>query len=479
MTTLTTRNAQGSVCYLTFVSIVSALGGLLFGFDTVVISGTLTPLKAQFGLNATMEGWLVSSALLGSAVGAAIAGALSDHFGRKRVLFLSGIFFIVCSIGCAVAWNLNVLILARWIGGSGVGLASLVSPLYISEISTPRLRGRMVTLFQFAITIGICLALFSNAWLQHISAEGIGGHSSHLYHWVVVEQVWRSMFGMELVPSVAFTVLCFVIPEAPRWLIKVDRPREAMSILERIGGRSVAEQEMQDIRTAVSAESGSMRQLLKPGLRKALFVALFLAVVSELSGITVVFYYGPSILEKAGCSLGRALGGFASIGLVNVLFTIIAIWLMDLVGRRVLLFVGSAGACLSLATIGALFHAGHTEGTVLVGLMCFFVACFAFSMGPIKWVVMSEIFPTKIRGRAMAIATLAVWVTDGIYNQFFPLLRDSLGISSVFFMFAMVLLPQFFFIWKIMPETKGRTLEAIEESWMSQSSPSEGVPLGS
>jgi len=208
-----------------------------------------------------------------------------------------------------------------------------------------------------------------------------------------------------------------------------------------------------------------MAQLFKRGLRKALFVSLFLAIASELSGITVVFYYGPDILEKSGLSLGKALGGFTSIGLVNVIFTIIAIWLMDIAGRRLLLFVGTVGAILSLTVVGILFRTGHTQGIMIVAMLCSFVACFAFSMGPIKWVIMSEIFPTRIRGRAMAIATLAVWVTDIVYNQFFPMLRNWLGISGSFFVFSAVLIPQLFFVWKIMPETKGRTLEEIERSW--------------
>lgn len=465
MITIASRPRQDNVAYLTFISIVSALGGLLFGFDTVVISGTLAPLKAQFAMSATMEGWLVSSALLGSALGAAASGTLSDRFGRKPVLILSGILLVVCSVGCAFAWNLNVLVSARWIGGLGVGLTSLASPLYISEISTARLRGRMVTLFQFAITLGICLALFSNAWLEHLSAAGREASVHALYRWMVVDEVWRGMFGMELFPAAVFLVLCFVIPEAPRWLVKAGRFPEAMTVLERVGGRKAAILEMQQIQEAVSGETGSLSQLFQPGLRKALFVALFLAITSELSGITVVFYYGPTILEQAGFSLGSALGGFVSIGLLNMLFTVVAIWLMDIAGRRVLLFTGSAGACLALTMIGELFRSGHVQGMALVGMMCLFVACFAFSMGPIKWVVMSEIFPTRIRGRAMAIATLAVWVTDGIYNLFFPVLRDRLGVASTFFIFAVVLIPQFFFIWKIMPETKGQTLETIERSW--------------
>lgn len=458
------ERTESSIVYLTFLCVVSALGGLLFGFDTVVISGTLTALRTQFALGPAMEGWLVSSALLGCAIGAVAAGSLADRMGRKPVLLLSGALFVACSVGCMLAGNFDVLIWARLIGGLGVGLASMVSPLYISEISPAHLRGRMVTLFQFAITVGICLALFSNAGLQHLSLLG-GGTPGSFYQRIVVEHVWRAMFGMELIPSVLFTVLCLFVPEAPRWLVKAGRSQEAGRILARIGGSRVAEKELREIETTIRTSTGSLAQILRPGLRKALFISLFLAIVSELSGVTVVFYYGPDILERSGVSLGQALGGFAVIGLTNVLFTIVAIWLMDIAGRRLLLFVGTAGAAASLAAVGVLFHSGHSQGALIVAMLCSFIACFAFSMGPIKWVVMSEIFPTRIRGRAVAIATLAVWVTDGVYNQFFPLLRSRLGISGTFFMFAAFLVPQLLFVWKVMPETKGRTLEEIERSW--------------
>lgn len=451
-----------------FVSTVSSLGGLLFGFDTVVISGALPLLRAQFALGPSMEGWLVSSALLGCAVGALLAGGLSDHFGRKPTLLVSALQFAVCSIGCAYAWDINALICSRLIGGVGVGLASMVSPLYISEVSPPRLRGRMVTLFQLAITIGICLALLSNAWLQHIALSRAITPGNGRFHWMFVTQVWRGMFGVELVPSTLFLLLCFAIPETPRWLAKAGRTGKAEALLARIDGEQAAKSGLREIQGSLRGEGGSITQLFEPGLRRALFIALFLAVVSELSGITVVFYYGPGILERTGLSLGQALGGFVPIGIVNVLFTMIALWLMDRIGRRPLLFIGNAGAFLSLAAIGVLFRLGTTEGTLVVAFMCFFVACFAFSMGPIKWVVMAEIFPTSIRGRAMSIATLAVWITDALYNQVFPAVREKLGLAESFFLFAGILVPQFFFVWKIMPETKGRTLEDIAHSWTAR-----------
>ncbi len=461
---------QGSVLYLTFLAVVAALGGLLFGFDIVVISGTITPLKNQFGMSPGMEGWVVSSVLLGCAVGAGIAGAFSDRFGRKPVLILSAALLVICSLARGVAGTLGFITWTRLVGGVGVGLTSMVSPLYISEVSSPRLRGRMVSLFQFAVTIGILLALFSNAWLQGISAAATGARSGGLFQWMVVDQVWRGMFAMESLPAVLFLVLCFAIPETPRWLAKAGRLTDAMVILTQVGGTDVAEKEIAEIRASVPQQGGSITQLFQPGLRKALFVALFLAIVSELSGITVVLFYGPGILEKAGFSLGQALGGFVSIGLVNVVFTIVALWLMDVAGRRPLLFVGNTGAFVALILTGYLFHINQTRGIWLVGSICLFIACFAFSMGPIKWVVMSEIFPTSIRGRAMAIATLAIWITDWVYNQLFPLVRETLGVSGSFFIFAAVLVPQFFFVWKVMPETKGRSLEEIERSWRTRRS---------
>lgn len=457
---------RGSMAFLTFVCVVSALGGLLFGYDTVVISGTVTAVTQQFVLTDWLKGLFVASALVGCMVGSAVAGPLSDTFGRKKVLILSSVLFLATAIGCAVAWDRWSLLTFRLIGGLGIGVASMVCPLYISEISPPNVRGRMVTLFQFAITIGICLSLFSNAAVEHLSRQGASGEG--LYRWMVVDQVWRSMFLMAALPSVAFAVLTLFIPESPRWLAKSGREAEALSILARVGGTEAAGRAMNDIRAAIAEEAGRLSELFRPGLRRALFVAIFLAMVSEFSGVTVVLYYGPDILNNAGVRLGDALGGFVVIGVVNMVFTIIALWLMDRAGRRPLLFWGNLGCCLALASIGTLFATGRSTGVALVALICLFMACFAFSIGPIKWVVMSEIFPTRIRGRAVAIATVAVWLADTIYNLIYPRVEGAIGTAACFFVFAAVLVPQFFFVWKIMPETRGRTLEEIERSWTAR-----------
>jgi MFS transporter, SP family, arabinose:H+ symporter len=456
---------QGSIVYLTFVCVVSALGGLLFGFDTVVISGTVTSVTSQFELNEWLKGLFVAAALVGCMLGAGGAGSLSDAFGRKKVLILSSVLFLATGFGCAIAWDKWSLLIFRFIGGMGIGVASMVCPLYISEISPANLRGRMVTLFQFAITIGICLSLFSNAALESLSRAGAGQANGGWYQWIVVDQVWRSMFLAATIPSIAFAILTLFIPESPRWLVKSGKEQEARGILTRVAGKEAASRSMDEIQATIAEETGTLSELFRPGLRKALFVALFLSMLSEFSGVTVVLYYGPDILNNAGVKLGEALGGFVVIGIVNMVFTVIALWLMDHAGRRPLLFWGNLGCCLALASIGGLFATGKNEGVLVVGLICLFMACFAFSIGPIKWVIMSEIFPTRIRGRAVAIATVAVWLADAIYNVIYPWAERNLGVATCFFVFAGVLVPQFFFSLWVMPETKGRTLEEIEKSW--------------
>jgi sugar porter (SP) family MFS transporter len=463
---------KGSLGYLTFVCVVAALGGLLFGFDTVVIGGTVSAVKKQFMLDPWLEGLFVASALMGCMVGSLLAGPLSDAVGRKRVLALSSVLFLATGLGCAFAWDKWSLLAFRFVGGMGIGVASMVCPLYISEISPANVRGRMVTLFQFAITIGICVCLFSNAAMEWLSRRGASGAGAGLYQWMVVDQVWRSMFLMAVLPAVFFAALTLFIPESPRWLAKIGLEDRAREILARVGGPAAAEASLVEIRQAIAEETGRLADLFRAGARKALLVAVFLSLVSELSGVTVVLYYGPDILNSAGVKLSDALGGFVIIGVVNMAFTVIALWLMDRAGRRPLLFWGTLGCSGVLATIGLLFASHKTQNGILVALICLFFAFFAFSIGPIKWIIMSEIFPTKIRGRAVALATMAVWLGDTFTNYFFPWARENWGPALCFFLFAAVLVPQLFFVWMVMPETKSRTLEEIERSWMKHGDPS-------
>jgi len=464
------RTEKGNLNFLVFICLVSAMGGLLFGYDTVVIAGTVTSVKSQFSMTDVMEGFFVSAVLWGCALGVAFSGCIadvSDKYGRRKTMIGSAVLLFVSALGCGIAPNVPFLIAARFIGGVGVGLASMVSPLYISEVSPSHLRGRLVSLFQLTICIGILVAMLVNTKLQGISEKFSSEAGENIWHLIFVKEAWRGMFSAEVLPATVFLLLCLMIPKSPRWLAAKGRMDDAMAVLKRVRGNAIiAEKEMAEIRETLSHESGSAFQLLRPGLRKALFVGLFLAVFSELSGITIVMYYGPSILEKAGFTMGGSLSGHFSIGVVLTVFTVIAVWLIDIVGRRPLMLVGNTGAFVGLVGIGLLFSTGRSEGIALVVMMCLFVACFSFSLGPIKWVVMSEIFPTKIRGRAVAIATFALWITDVFLNHVFPIIRDRLGVGTSFFLFACFLVPQFFFVWKIMPETKGRTLEEIEQSWI-------------
>jgi sugar porter (SP) family MFS transporter len=348
-----------------------------------------------------------------------------------------------------------------------VGIASMVCPLYISEISPPQLRGRMVTLFQLAICVGIVGALLANtgllAWHDRLKDAAASGVIAHL----VGREPWRSMLLMEGLPSFFFLAMCSIIPESPRWLAKNGRNSEALTILERINGGETARYEMAAITAAVAEEGGSLKELLRPGLRWALFLAIFLAVSSELSGITTIWNFGPEIIRGQGIQLTSELGGMVWIATALSIFTLIAVWLMDHAGRRRLLFWGNLGCFFSLVILGMLLGHENSPASLKILVAATFVACFAFSMGPIKWVFMSEVFPTRIRGRAVAITSLTVWASDAIVNQLFPMVRDSWGKDMTFYVFAAILIPQFYFVWKLMPETKGRTLEEIEKSWTS------------
>ena len=458
--------AGGSLLYLVFCCFASALGGLLFGYDLFVISGAKDLIVQRFSLSTLMEGWFVSSAMVGAMIGCLLAGTSSDRFGRKKILVIASFFLLACSVGCGMAWSPASLIFFRWIGGVGVGIASMVCPLYISEISPARLRGRMVTLFQLAICVGIVAAIMINtgllSWHDKIKGSGTAG----LVGFMVDREVWRGMLGMESLPAFFFFVMSVIIPESPRWLAEKGRNSEALVVLTRINGSSTATTELAEIDTTVAEESGSLMELFKPGLRRALGMALFLAVVSEFSGITTIWNFGPEIIRGQGIQLTSEMTGMVVIASSLSIFTLVAVWLMDHAGRRRLLFWGNLGCFISLIVLGNLLGRADSSSGMKVAAAATFVACFAFSMGPIKWVFMSEVFPTRIRGRAVAISSLAVWTADAILNQLFPILRDSWGKNVTFYVFAAILIPQFYFVWKIMPETKGRSLEEIEKSWL-------------
>jgi sugar porter (SP) family MFS transporter len=447
------------------LAVIASLGGLLFGYDTAVISGTLSMVRSQFELNAAMEGWYVSSALVGCVVGVSGAGWLSDKYGRKNVLLFAATLFTVSAVGCALIYSFSALVLYRFLGGMGVGMASMLSPMYISEMSPPAIRGRMVALYQLAIATGILGSYFINAWLLNQSI----GHELFVNNKLILifkTEVWRAMLGMEAIPAFLFFVLLLTVPESPRWLTIKGKITKAKTILIKYIGEKNAELEIKDIQNSLLSEKKSKSLLLAPGIKLAIFLGVSLAVLQQFTGIDAIIYYGPRIMEQAGFALSDALGSQVIIGAINLLFTLLAIWLIDKIGRKPLLISGTIGMFVSLIAIGFLFFFNQAQGILLLSLILFFIASFAFSLGPVVWVILSEIYPTKIRGRAMSIATMAVWIGTSVIGQFIPLSLDNLGPATTFWIFGFFCIPTMWIGWKIMPETKGKTLEEIEKYWL-------------
>lgn len=443
-----------SMKFVTLVSIVAALGGLLFGFDTAVVSGAVGFMEERFHLTEVQVGWAVSSLIVGCIVGAAMSGVASDRFGRKKVLIFAAILFIIGSIGSAIPDTFTGYIIARMIGGIGIGFTSTLCPLYNAEIAPAKYRGRLVAFNQFATVTGIFLTYFINS--------GIAGYGDHAWD---IENGWRWMFGVGAIPGVIFLVLLLFVPESPRWLIKQGRPVEALPILVRIHGEEAAKQEVLDIKASFNQESSSLRQLFNPGLRLALIIGVVLAILQQVTGINAVMYYAPEIFKATGAGTNASLYQTILVGFINFAFTILSLWLIDKVGRKALLLVGSASMTLCLLVIGIAFHTGHTSGPLVLVLILLYVASFAVSLGPVVWVILAEIFPNRIRGRATAIASMALWAADYVVSQSFPPMLSSFGAASTFWLFGVMSLITVLFTWRVVPETKGKSLEEIESLW--------------
>ena len=453
--------------YINTLAIIASLGGFLFGYDTAVISGTINFVSTQFHLDAVSTGWYVSSALVGCISGVAMAGVLSDKYGRKKVLILSALFFGVSAVGCTFAIGFNDLVLYRFIGGLGIGVASMVSPLYISELSPAHKRGRLVALYQFAITIGILCSYFSNAYLLKLSQSDTFAQSTGTVYQIMVSEVWRIMLGTSALPAILFLLLLQIVPESPRWLTIQKRETEALTILHKIVDDQEAQKEMKDIKSNLARESGGLSIVFKGSFRLPMLIGISLAFLTQISGINAIIYYGPGILESARLPIADALGSQVIIGLVNVLFTLIAIWKIDQLGRRPLLIAGVIGILSSLIIVGGLFYFNINNTYLLLTFILFFIACFAFSYGPVIWVLLSEIFPAKIRGQAMALATFSLWIGTALVGQLTPLLLEKLSPAGTFWLFALVTTPALYLSIKIIPETKGKSLEEIENYWIT------------
>lgn len=476
--TLQGARPTGSRAYLCVIALIAAMGGLLFGFDTAVISGAVGFLEKQYQLDAMSLGWVVSSALLGCIIGAGFAGALSDRHGRRGMLVLSAILFLLSAVGCVFAAPPGWLALARLVGGLGIGIASMLSPLYIAEFSPPHLRGRLVALYQFAITAGILAAYFSNVYLLKLAAAG-AWQTGDFSWWrrILVTEPWRGMLGAEGIPALLF--LCFVawVPESPRWLVEKGGSKRALAILARVSGPAVAAGQLREIEETISAESSSVRQLLEPRWRRPLLIGLVLPVAGQISGINSIIYYGPKIFEAAGFSLGSSFGGSVTVGIILCLATVLAIWKVDTLGRRPLLLAGTAGCVLALLLIALFFHLQITSGPWLLTLVSVFLASFAFSLGPIPWILISEIFPTQIRGRAMSIGTLALWIACAVVSQTFPWLLLHLLPAGTFLLYGCLTAASWLAIWRLVPETKGQSLEQIERGWQRVTRRNSVAPL--
>lgn len=453
--------AAGSRGYLLVLAVTAALGGFLFGYDTAVVSGAIGFLKTHFQLSADLEGWAASSLLVGCMVGAMVGGPLGDRIGRKPSLILCAVLFALSSFASAIPVTLEQFAWARFAGGVAIGAASILSPLYIAEISPEKNRGSLVAIYQLAIVIGIVVVFFVNLQIQRLGDTGWNTTTG-----------WRWMFGSLTLPSLLFALFMALVPESPRWLMKMGRRQEAEAILVRVSGQENAQREIKQIEEALQQEEGKWSELFTSGYRRALVVGVLLAVFSQFSGINAIMYYAPTIFEAAGTGRDAAFVNTVVVGVVNVIFTFLAIGLVDRAGRKPLLIIGTLIQAVSLTTVGWLFHTGN-QGWLLLANILVFVAAFSMAMGPISWIVISEIFPTKLRGRAMAVAVVMLWLGDFIVTQTFPRLRDSkeVGPDRTFWIYAGCSLASMLFVIWLIPETKGRTLEEIEASWRSRKGP--------
>lgn len=448
-------NKSGSLQFVVFATAVTAIGGFLFGYDTAVINGAATYLKAHLQLTPAQEGLAAASAILGCIPGAMFAGFMSDKFGRKKLLFFCALLYAISGVLSAIPQTFGQFLAARLLSGLGIGASSMICPVYIAEISPEKWRGRLGSLFQLGIVTGIFLTLFINKVIQ-----GMGDDTWN------TTMGWRWMLGMEAVPAFLFIGLLFTVPESPRWLAQKGQVEEARTILTKIGGADNAAAELTAIQAAASHEEGRFAELFSSAFRRPLIIAAGLMICSQFCGINAIMYYSTKIFESAGQLKNAAFAASAWVGLINLAFTFVAIALVDKLGRRPLLLIGTLVQTVALTLVGWMFH---TQNSGLPLLICIivFIAAFAMAMGPVSWILCSEIFPNKVRGRAMSVATFAIWTACYIVAQTFPMLNDNpaIGPAKTFWIYAVVSLVSFLFVLAMVPETKGRTLEEIEASW--------------
>lgn len=431
------------------ISFISALGGYLFGFDFAVISGALPLLRDVFGLTAWWEGFMTGSLALGCMVGCVIAGKLADQYGRRPALMVAAGIFAVSSIGMAMSSSLTLFLISRFVAGIGVGMASMLSPLYIAEVSPAAVRGRNVAINQLTLVIGILITNLVNYGLADNGPDA-----------------WRLMFGLGVVPSVAFLIGVFWLPESPRWLIQQGETERGMAILQRIGGIDFTQKNAADVHVSSANQSKvALSELFQPGIRAVVFVGIGLAVFQQLCGINVVFNYTSTIFETVGATLDRQLFETVAIGIVNLAFTVVAMWQVDRLGRKPLMLFGSLSLTILYVIIALLLQNGAPP-SVLSIFVLLAIATYATSLSAVTWVLISEIFPNRVRGLASSVAVLALWGAYFVLVFTFPILAETLGTYGPFWLYAVICLVGFVFVLRNVRETKGKTLEEMEAVFM-------------
>lgn len=459
--------------YILFISAVAAIGGILFGYDTAVISGTTGIVSTQFGLDEIQQGWFVGCALIGSIAGVLCAGMMSDKLGRKLTMIISAILFSISAFGCAISADFTELVIYRIIGGIGIGIVSIVSPIYISEVAPAEKRGTLVSMYQLAVTIGFLVAYLVNFMILGY-AEGPAAESATWTGRYFGSEYWRGMLGCELMPDLLFLLVILMVPESPRWLIVNGKTNQAALTLQKIyKDKADVQKQIEETGDAINAEnSGSKasewKALMEPGILAAVIIGSAIAILGQFMGVNAVLYYGPSIFEDAGLSSGDSLFYQVMVGGVNVLTTIIALFIIDKVGRKQLVYWGVSGMIICLLMISMYFYCGTALGLGSGFLLAFFllyVFCTAISISAVVFVLLSEMYPNNVRGLAMSIAGLALWVGTYLVGQLTPWLLKNITPAGTFLMFAVMCIPYMLIMWKLVPETTGKTLEEIEAWW--------------
>jgi SP family arabinose:H+ symporter-like MFS transporter len=442
--------------YVILITCAAALGGLLFGYDTAVISGAIGFLKIKFSLSSLEVGWATSSILIGCAIGVSIGGVLSDRFGRKKTLLLSAIIFALSSLGAALASTFTILIVWRMLAGIGIGLTSLISPLYIAEMAPAHMRGKLVSVNQLAITIGIFVVYFVNA--------GIASSASQAWN---VDTGWRIMMGVGVLPSVLFLLALIPAKESPRWLYQHGKQADSLAVLKKVDPQNAQTQLDQIVTAEQKTDDTKFSDLFNKTWFPVLLIGVLLAFFQQFSGSNAIMYYAPEIFQGAGFAQNGAFLATVSIGVINMVITIAALGLVDRIGRKKLLGFGSLAMSICLFIVVICFYI-KAPAYLTLTFVLLAIASYAISLAPVTWILISEIFPSRIRGRAMSICTVVLWLSDFLLSITFPILTGAIGQGATFLIYAIITMCSAIFVWRLLPETKGKSLEEIELFWQQR-----------